>query len=102
MNMNDMLKQAQKMQSNIAEMQEKLKTQTVQGQAGGSMVTVTINGAQEILNVKIEPSIIESDDIEMLEDLLTAAVNDALSKVKKMMENAMQNVTGGLNIPGLF
>lgn len=100
--MSEMVRQAQLMQRKMAEMQESLKTKEVQGQAGGGMVTVTATGGQEIIGVKIDPSVVEGGDVEMLEDLVTAAANDAVKKAKELMESEMASITGGLNIPGMF
>lgn len=102
MNMKDMMRQAQIMQRKMSEMQEEMKTKQVEGQAGGGMVVVTATGGQEIISVKLDPTVVEGGDIEMLEDLITAAANDAVTKAKAMMESEMQAVTGGLNIPGMM
>ena len=99
--MGEMVRQAQIMQRKIAEMQESLKAKEVQGQAGGGMVVVTATGGQEIVGVKLDPTVVEAGDIEMLEDLITAAANDAVKKAKAMMESEMKSITGGLSIPGL-
>lgn len=100
--MSEMVRQAQIMQRKMAEMQESLKTKQVEGQAGGGMVVVTATGGQEIVGVKIDPTVVEGGDIEMLEDLVTAAANDAVKKAKELMESEMASITGGLNIPGMF
>ncbi|MDK2956867.1 MAG: nucleoid-associated protein EbfC [Desulfovibrionales bacterium] len=100
--MNEMVRQAQLMQKKISKAQEELKTREVEASAGGGMVTVKANGAQEILDVKIEPQIFEGGDAEMLQDLVLAAVNEALRQAKDMMEREMSQITGGLSIPGLM
>lgn len=100
--MNDMMRQAQLMQKKISKLQEELKTREVEASAGGGMVTVKANGAQEILDVKIDPKIFEGGDAEMLQDLVLAAVNEALRQAKDMMEREMGQITGGLSIPGLM
>ena len=99
--MNQILQQAQAMQKKMAKIQEELATKEVTGSAGGNMVTVTVNGKQEIMSVKIDPSVV-GDDLEMLQDLITAAVNDGMNRSREMASEAMSAVTGGMNIPGLF
>lgn len=100
-NMGKMMKQVQKMQADLARIQEELKEKTAEGTAGGGVVKVTVNGHQEILAVKIAPEAVDPDDVEMLQDLIIAAVNDALRKCQDMISKEMGKVTGGLNIPGL-
>jgi len=100
-NMGKMLKQVQKMQANLARVQEELKEKTVEGTAGGGVVKVTVNGRQEVLAVKIAPEAVDPDDVEMLQDLIIAAVNDAFRKCQEMVSQEMGKVTGGLQIPGL-
>ncbi|HAS16640.1 MAG: nucleoid-associated protein, YbaB/EbfC family [Nitrospirae bacterium RIFCSPLOW2_12_42_9] len=99
----DILKQAQKMQEQLAKIQEEAGNKTVEASSGGGMVTVTANGRQEILSIKIERDVVNPDDVEMLQDLVVAATNEALSKAKDMMAEEMKGLTGGmgLNIPGL-
>jgi DNA-binding YbaB/EbfC family protein len=101
-NMGNILKQAQAMQEQIAKIQEEAATKTATGSAGGGMVTVTANGALEIVGVTIDPEVVKSGDAEMLQDLIVAATNDALRKAREMMAEAMKGVTGGLKIPGMF
>ena len=100
------LKQIQKMQKELSgrmeRVQDELKTKTVEASAGGGIVTATANGNQELVAVKIKPEAIDEDDIEMLEDLVVAAVNLALEKAKELNQEEMQKVTGGLKLPGLF
>jgi len=100
-NMGQILKQAQQMQSRMAKMQVELEDKTVEASAGGGMVAVVANGKQEILSINIEPEVIDPDDIEMLQDLIMAAINDALLKARTMVNDEMGKVTQGMNIPGL-
>ena len=100
--MGDLLKQAQEMQSRMAKIQEELANKTVQGSAGGGMVQVTVNGQFNITAVQIEPSVINSAEKEMLEDLILAAVNDGMRKARELASAEMSKLTGGLNIPGLM
>lgn len=100
--MNQMMRQVKKMQEQMQKAQEALKEKTVEGTAGGGMVTIKANGHKEILDVIIKPEVVDSDDIEMLQDLVLAAVNDALKKVDDLASADLGKVTGGLNIPGLF
>jgi hypothetical protein len=98
----DIMQQAQNLQAKAVEIQEALKDKTVTGSAGGDMVTVVASGAQEILEVKIDRALFTENDPEMLEDLVAAAVNDALAKAKGLAEQEMSKLAGGLKIPGLF
>lgn len=99
-NINKMMKQAQKMQAKMMKAQEDLNTKEVEGTAGGGMVKITLNGAQEIQSVKLDPEVVDPDDIEMLEDLIIAAFQNAQEKVKELSDNAFGGITSGLNIPG--
>lgn len=101
-NMAEIFKQAQKMQQEMARIQKELEDMTVEGSSGGGMVSVTVNGKQKILAVKIDPEVVNKDDVEMLEDLITAAVNQALEKSQEMANEKMQGVAGGMlgNLPG--
>ena len=101
-NMNSVLKQAQKMQEEMERVQTELEEKTVTGTAGGGVIEISANGKKEILSVKIKPEAVDPDDVETLEDLVLAAVNDAVKKADAMMAEGMSSVTGGLNIPGLF
>ncbi len=100
-NMGNLLKQAQQFQTKIAKLQEELEDRTVEASAGGGMVTVVVNGRQELLSITIEPEVINSDDKEMLQDLILAAVNDGLSKAKEMVNEEMGKLTKGLNLPNI-
>jgi len=101
-NIGNRMKQAQKVQERIAEVQRDLINKKVEASSGGGMVTVTANGRQEILSVKIDPSVVNMQDVEMLEDLVLAAVNEALRKSQEIITEEMSKVTGGLKIPGLM
>ena len=100
-NMQSMIKQAQKMQEDMASMQAELEEREYDVAAGGGVINVKINGKKEILSVKIDPVVVDPDDIETLEDLITAAVNEAIKKVESDSASEMQTITGGMNIPGL-
>jgi DNA-binding YbaB/EbfC family protein len=101
-NMNQMLKQAQKMQEDMATLQEDLEQREYTATSGGGMVEVTVDGKHLIKNIKINPDAVDPDDAEMLEDLITVAVNEAISSAIKTAEEEMGAITGGLNMPGLF
>ena len=99
--MGNMMKQAQQLQSKMMKLQEELADKSVDASSGGGMVNVTANGRQQILSIRIEEEVVDPDDIEMLQDLILAAVNDALAKAQEMVSSEMGKLTGGLNIPGL-
>ena len=101
-NMQKMMKQMQKMQKDMERMQAEIAQRTVEASAGGGAVTVMASGNQEIQAVKINPDAVDLDDIEMLEDMVLAATNEALKKAQEMMTQELGKLTGGLNIPGLF
>jgi len=101
-NLGNMMKQAQKLQSKMLEMQEELGNRTVTVQVGGGMVEIVANGRQEILSLRIDPEVVNPDDTEMLQDLIMAAVNDALNRSREMVSEEMAKLTGGMKIPGLF
>lgn len=101
-NMQNMMKQMQKMQKKMAEAQEELGEKKVEGTAGGGMVTVVVTGHKEIVEVSIKPEVVDPDDIEMLQDLVLAATNDALKKADEITNQTMGQFTKGMNIPGLF
>jgi len=100
----NLMRQAQKMQEKMAQVQKELATKTCEASAGGGMVTAVVNGAQEIVAVKIDPSVVDPKDTEMLQDLVLAAVNEGLRRSKQMASDEMGKLTAGLglNIPGLF
>jgi DNA-binding YbaB/EbfC family protein len=97
-----MMKQAQKMQAKIMKIQEEMAEKSVEASSGGGMVSVTANGKQEILEIRIEPEVVDPEDVEMLQDLVAAAVNEALKKAQEMVAEEMAKVTGGMSIPGLM
>jgi len=99
MNIQQMMKQAQQMQER---MQKQMEEMRVEATAGGGMVTVTINGAKQVLSLKIDPEAVSKEDVEMLQDLILAAINDAQRKVEEAMQKQMSGMMGGLKIPGLF
>lgn len=98
-NLGQMMKQAQEMQAKMAEMQERLVETEMSGAAGGGMVQVTVNGKGEMRRLRIDPSLLNPDDVEVLEDLIVAAANDAKAKVEAHVAEEMQKLTGGLNLP---
>ncbi len=100
-NLGNIMKQAQEMQSRMAKMQEELALAQVSGQSGGGMVEVTLNGKQMVQRIKIDRSIVDPQDVELLEDLVTAAFNDAQKKLLDLTQQNLSKVTGGMNIPGL-
>ena len=100
-NMGNLMKQAQKFQSQMAKLQEELGDKTMEASAGGGMVTVVVNGRQELLSINIDPEVIDPDDVEMLQDLILAAVNDGLTRAKDMVNEEMGKLTKGLNIPNI-
>lgn len=100
--MGNLMKQAQQMQQKLAKMQEELGQRTVEASVGGGMVTVMVNGKNEVLRIKIEPQAVDPEDVEMLEDLVMAGVNEALRKAQEMVSTEMSKLTGGMKIPGLF
>ena len=100
--MGNMMKQAQQLQSKMLKLQEELAEKTVEASAGGGMVKVVANGSQKIMSIQIEKEVIDPDDADMLQDLVVAAVNDALSKSQEMVSSEMSKLTGGMNIPGLM
>lgn len=101
-NMNNMMKQMQKMQRDMAKAQEELKDKVIEGTAGGGMVTVIVSGHKEVLEVNIKPEVVDPDDIDMLQDLVLAATNDALKKAEELTNNTMGQFTKGMNLPGMF
>jgi len=100
--MKDLMKQAQKMQQDLAKAQEELANKIVEGTSGGGMVKVEMNGKNQVLSIKIDPEVVDPDDIEMLEDLIIAALNEAQEKVNQTSESELSKLTGGMKIPGLF
>lgn len=99
--MNKLMKQAQKMQAQMMKAQEELAQKNVEGTAGGGMVKVVMNGSNEVVSVSINPEVVDPDDVEMLEDLVVAAIKNAQEQVKELSDATMGSMTGGLNIPGM-
>ena len=97
----EIMRQAQQMSQNMAQLKQKLASRTVEGTAGGGMVTVTVNGAGQLLRVVIEPDVVDPQDLEMLQDLVVAATNQALEAVREMVAEQTKALTGGVSIPGL-
>ncbi len=101
-NMNQMMKQVKKMQEQMLKAQEELGTKEIEGSAGGGVVTVTVNGHKKVLSVNIKPEVVDPEDIDMLQDLVLTAVNDAITKADELANKDMGKFTGGMKIPGLF
>jgi nucleoid-associated protein EbfC len=101
-NLGNLMKQAQQMQAKMAEMQEKLAAMEIVGTSGAGMVNATVNGKGEVKRIKIDKSIVDPNDVEMLEDLIVAAINDARGKVEAHAASEMEKLTGGLGLPGGF
>ncbi len=98
----NIMKQAQQMQAKMARVQQELEKKEIEATAGGGMVTARVNGKQELLSLQIEKDVVDPEDVEMLQDLVLAAVNEAIKQSQKMIQEEMGKVTGGMNIPGLF
>ena len=98
-NMNQLLKQAQKMQSDMQKMQEELEAKEIEASVGGGAITVKVNGKKELIDIQIKQEVVDPDDIEMLQDLVISAVNEALRSVDDMQSSQMGKLTGGMNIP---
>lgn len=101
-NFGNIMKQAQKMQQRMLQLQEELATKTVEATAGGGMVAVTVNGKFEVLSLRIEKEVVNPEDIDMLQDLIVAAVNEGVRKAQEMASGEMAKITGGMQIPGLM
>ncbi|NLI60732.1 MAG: YbaB/EbfC family nucleoid-associated protein [Clostridiales bacterium] len=101
-NMNNLMRQAKKMKEQMLKIQEELEQKTVEASAGGGVVTVIANGKKEIMEINIDPSVIDPDDVEMLQDLIMAAANEALRQAEEMMQSEMGKLTGGMGLPGMF
>ena len=102
MNMNQLMKQAQKMQREMAEMQEGLAEKTLETSSGGGAVKVVVNGEKKLISLTISPDAVDPDDVEMLQDLIMSAVNEALRQMDEAINSQMSKFTGGMNLPGLF
>jgi DNA-binding YbaB/EbfC family protein len=101
-NFGNIMKQAKKMQERMMELQEELATKTVDATAGGGMVAVSVNGKFEVLSLKIEKEVVNPEDVEMLQDLIIAAINEGVRKAQEMAASEMAKITGGMQIPGLM
>jgi len=101
-NMNNMMKQIQKMQKDMTEAQEKLETENFEATAGGGAIKAIVNGKKELVSIELKPEIVDPDDIEMLQDLIIVAVNEALKTADEKMNNTMSKYTNGMSMPGLF
>ena len=101
-NMNNLMKQAQQMQAKMTTLQKELETREVESSSGGGMVKVKVNGKQELLEISINKECVDPNDVEMLEDLVKTAINQGVKESQDMVSSAMNKVTGGINIPGLF
>ena len=100
--MGNLMKQAQKLQAKMLKLQEELAGRTVETTSGGGMVKVVANGKQQVVSIEIEKEVVDPDDVDMLQDLILAAVNDALAKSQDMVSSEMSQLTGGMNIPGMM
>ena len=101
-NLNNLMKQAQKLQKEMEQAQQELETKEFEASVGGGAVLVKVNGKKEVLSIKIKEEVVDPDDVEMLEDLVLSAVNEALKKAEEETANKMGKLTGGMNIPGMF
>lgn len=101
-NMNNLMKQAQMLQKQMQSMQEEIEASEFEGSAGGGAVVAKVNGKKELIALNIKPEVVDPDDVEMLEDLVLSAVNEALRNIDNLQANQMNKLTGGMNIPGLF
>ena len=101
MNMNNLARMAQRMQADMAQVEQELRDLTVEGTAGGGVVKAVVTGKQEMVSLRIDPSVVDPDDVEMLQDLIVAAIGDAMAQARKASEERLARVTGGLSIPGL-
>ncbi len=101
-NMNNMMKQVQKMQKEMQEAQAKIEEQEFEATAGGGAIKVVVNGRKEVIKIDLKPEIVDPDDIELLQDLVMVAVNEALKTADETMSKSMDKLTGGMNVPGLF
>ena len=97
-----MMKQAQKMQAQMAKLQEEAAKKTIEASSGGGMITAVVNGKQQLISLKIEEAVVDPSDIEMLQDLIVAAINEAMKQSQEMVADEMGKLTGGMKIPGLF
>lgn len=100
--MGNLMKMAKQAQSQIMKIQEEMAEREVEATSGGGMVKAVVNGKQELLSITLDPEVVDPDDVEMLQDLVVAAVNEAMRKAQEMVQSEMSKVTGGMNIPGMF
>ncbi len=100
--MNSLVRQAQQMQSKITRVQEEIGNKTIEASTGGGVVTAKVNGKQELLEIRIDPQVVDPEDVEILQEMILGAVNQAMEEAGKMMNTEIEKITGGLNIPGLF
>ena len=98
----NLVRQAQQLQAKMLKVQEEMATRTAEATAGGGMVTAVANGRQELVSIKVEKEVVNPEDVEMLQDLIVAAVNEALKKAQEMVSEEMKKLTGGMNLPGLM
>jgi len=98
----NVLKQAQQMHAKISQLQEEMAEKTIEASSGGGMVNIVMNGKQQVVTIRIDPEVVNREDIEMLQDLIVAAVNEAIRRSQEMMAEEMKKITGGLSIPGLL
>ena len=101
MNMQEMMKQARKMQEQLAQAQESMKDVTIDASAGGGMVKATVNGDLELVSIQIDPDALDPEDVDLLQDMIVAAVNEAIRGVSEVASKQMSSITGGLNVPGM-
>ena len=101
-NMGKMMKQAQQLQNKMEKLQEEMADKTIEASAGGGMIKAVANGRQQIVSVSIEKEVVDPEDVEMLQDLIVAAINDALAQSQQMVSEEMNKLTGGMNIPGMM
>lgn len=101
-NMNNLMKQAQKFQKQMEEMQKDIENKNFEASVGGGAVTATVSGKKELVDIKIKPEVVDPDDVEMLQDLIMSACNEAMKKAESETAEGMKKMTGGMNIPGLF
>ncbi len=102
MDMKKMMQQAKKMQAKMNKMQEEMEKKTVEATAGGGVVKVKLNGKKDVIDIEIDEEAVDPDDVEMLEDLLLAAINEGMNKVQDMIDDQMGDMTGGMDLPGMF
>ncbi|HMM23093.1 MAG TPA: YbaB/EbfC family nucleoid-associated protein [Selenomonadales bacterium] len=101
-NMNNMMKKVQKLQADMTKLQEELKARTLEATAGGGAVKVVVNGEKQVVSLKIDPAAVDPEDMEMLEDMIVAAINEGIKKVDDLMAQEMGKLTGGMKLPGMF